>query len=157
SYHTANDQTTPGSEAVVASLSPTFLVLNNNVTEMGERMQWAAHMAYFYKSFMLLAEGGLGYQGYSDNGKTSTRVPFSGWMVRGPSSLPGKQLPRRVNVVRPINLFGYNKGKLGLGAWEVHARFSNLQLDNRIFTAGFADPNQWTDLCNIVDVGTNWY
>ena len=82
SFHTANDQTTAGSEPVVASLSPTFLALNNNVTERGERMQWAAHMAYFYESFMLLAEGGGGYQGYAIDGKTSTRVPFTGWMVQ---------------------------------------------------------------------------
>ncbi len=157
SFHTANDQTTPGSEAVVSTLSPTFLRLNSNVTELGERMQWAAHMAYFYKSFTLLAEGGLGYQGYSNNGKDSTRVPFSGWMVQGTYFLTGEQLTRRVNVVRPISRFGYDKGKLGLGAWEVHARFSNLQLNNRIFTAGFADPNQWSNLANIVDVGTNWY
>ncbi len=157
SFHTANDQTTPGSEPVVGTLSPTFLRLNSNVSELGERMQWAAHMAYFYKSFTLLAEGGLGYQGYSNNGKTSTRVPFSGWMIQGTYFLTGEQLTRRVNVVRPISRFGYDKGKLGLGAWEVHARFSNLQLNNKIFTGGFADPNEWSNLANTVDVGTNWY
>jgi phosphate-selective porin OprO/OprP len=156
-YHTANDQSSGGTEATVASLSPTFLALNNNVTERGERFQWAAHIAYFYESLMILAEGGGGYQGYSDDGRTSTRVPFAGWMVQSTYFLTGEKLTRRVNVVRPVHRFGFEKGKFGLGAVEVHARISELDLSNRVFTAGLADPNQWTDRCDILDVGANWY
>ncbi len=157
SFHTANDQTTPGSEAVVASLSPTFLALNNNVTELGQRMQWSGHIAYFYESLTVLAEYGGGFQGYSSNGKTSTRVPFSGWMVQGTYFLTGEKLTRRVNVVRPINKFGFDKGKFGWGAVEVHSRFSDLELGKQVFTGGFADPNQWTNRAYAIDTGVNWY
>ena len=49
------------------------------------------------------------------------------------------------------------EGRCGPGAWEVTARYSQLDLDSRIFTAGLADPNLWTNHAQLVDVGVNWY
>ena len=37
------------------------------------------------------------------------------------------------------------------------ARYSMLELNRRVFTAGFADPNLWTNHTQMVDVGFNWY
>ncbi len=154
-YRTANDQTTSSS---ASALSPTFLALNSNVTERGMRSQWSGHVAYFYKSLMLLGELGGGTQGYSTNGRTSTQVPFEGYMVQAAYFLTGEQLTRRVNVVRPRRNFGYNKGgEFGFGAVEVHARYSQLGLGRQIFTGGFADPNQWTNNAYAIDTGVNWY
>lgn len=153
-FRTASDQTT---STAANSLSPTFLTLNNNVTELGEHLQWSAHLAYFYESFTLLAEYGGGYQGYSNDGKTSIRTPFSGWMVQGTYFLTGEKLTRRVNVVRPLQRFGYTNGKFGIGAIEVHSRFSDLEIGKQVFTGGFADPNQWTNRAYAIDTGANWY
>ena len=47
--------------------------------------------------------------------------------------------------------------RFGIGAWEPTARYSQLDLDSRIFTAGLADPNLWTNHAKLVDVGVNWY
>ena len=44
-----------------------------------------------------------------------------------------------------------------MGAFEVTARYSELQLGRRVFTAGFADPSLWTNYTQMVDVGFNWY
>ena len=54
-FETANDQT-PSNGAT--SLSPTFLHLNNNIIELGERVQWAAHAVWYYKSLFLMGEYG---------------------------------------------------------------------------------------------------
>ena len=79
-------------------------------------------------------------------------------MVQASYFLTGEKLTRRVNVVRPLNDFGYNKkGQFGWGAFEVHARFSELDLGKQLFAAGFADPNLWTNHASATDVGMNWY
>ena len=54
---TAADQTP---NATVNTLSPTFLTFNNNTVERGKRVQYAGHIAWFWDSFMLLAEYGGG-------------------------------------------------------------------------------------------------
>ena len=40
---------------------------------------------------------------------------------------------------------------------EVFARYSTLDLGRNIFTAGFADPNLWTNHVWATDIGLNWY
>ncbi len=155
-FATANDQ---AASTVAQSLSPTFLQFNNNVVENGQRDQWSGHAVYYYKSLGLLAEYGGGFQNYSRGNTTTGRVqiPFDGYMLQGFYFLTGEQITRRVNVVRPLKDFGFHNGEFGLGAIEVHARYSTLHLDKEIFTAGLADQNQWTNNAYIIDVGSNWY
>lgn len=153
-FRTANDQT---NNSAAASLSPTFLTFNNNVTELGRRMAWDAHIVWFYNSLMLISEYGGGFQGYSTDGLHSTKVPFESFMVQGTYFITGERYTRRVNLIRPLRDFGFKKGKFGIGAIEVHSRFSELNIGRDIFAAGLADPNQWTNQAYIVDVGANWY
>ena len=42
-------------------------------------------------------------------------------------------------------------------AFELTARYSELGLGPRVFTAGLADPNLWTNRAEMTDVGFNWY
>ena len=156
-FTTANDETS--SNAVATSLSPAFLTLNGNVLEQGKRVQYSGHLAYFYKSFMLLGEYGGGSAGYGFSGKpnSTTQIPLQGYMVQATYFLTGEQLTRRVNVVRPLHDFGFKNGRFALGAFEVHARFSELDLGKQIFAAGFADPNLWSNKASATDVGMNWY
>src|SRR5260370_2272620 len=56
--------------------------------------------------------------------------------------------------VRPLDL---RPGRFGLGAFEVTARYSELDLNPQVFTAGLADPNLWTNRAEMTDVGFNWY
>ena len=156
-FQTANDQTTNNT----LSLSPTFLALNKNAIELGPRMQWAAHAVWFYKSFFLMAEYGGVRQGYGTiNGSSSTPVNFDGYMIHASYFLTGEELTRRVNVVKPRRDFNFDVFKGGAfspGAIELQARWSTLDIGNNIFTAGFADPNLWSNHASIVDVGANWY
>ena len=156
-FTTANDETS--SNATATTLSPTFLTLNNNVVEQGKRVQYSGHLAYFYKSFMLLGEYGGGTAGYAISGKanSTSQVPLEGFMVQAAYFLTGEQLTRRVNVVRPLHDFGYKDGKFGFGAVEVHGRFSEIELGKQIFNAGFADPNLFSNRASATDIGANWY
>ena len=155
---TANDQASASNNAVVESLSPTFFAFNNNVVERGQRNQWAGHMVWFYKSLMVFAEYGGGVAGYAlTNSKTSTYIPFSGYQVTASYFLTGEELTRRVNVVKPRRDFSFGKGKWAPGAWEVFGRFSALDFSKEVFTAGFADPNLWSNHAWATDVGLNWY
>ena len=157
-FETANDQTS-GSGAI--SVSPTFLHLNNNAIELGQRVQWAADTVWFYKSLMLMAEYGGARAGYGFvNSKASTPVNFSGYHVTASYFLTGEQLTRRVNVVKPrrdFNFGVFTGGPFSPGAWEAYARFSTFDVGRNIFTAGFADPNLWTNHAWTTDIGLNWY
>ena len=125
--------------------------------ELGRREQWSGNIAYFYRSLTLLAEYGGGFQGYSTNKTTSIRIPFDGFMVQAAYFLTGERTTRRVNLVRPIRRFGFTDGEFGIGAVEVHARYSELNLGSRIFAAGLADSNFWANRAGAVDLGLNWY
>ena len=118
-------------------------------------------MAWFYKSFFLMAEYGGARAGYGFvNGNTSTPINFSGYHVTASYFLTGEQLTRRVNVVKPRRDFNFDffkGGQFSPGAWEVYARYSTLDIGNNIFTGGFADPNLWTNHVWTTDIGLNWY
>jgi phosphate-selective porin OprO and OprP len=84
-------------------------------------------------------------------------VAYNGYMVQASYFLTGEELTRRVNVVKPKRDFNWVKGKRGPGAVELDARFSTLDFSKEIFTAGFADPNLWSNHAWATDVGLNWY
>lgn len=155
---TANDETAATSNPTVESLSPTFLAFNNNVVEQGQRNQWAGHMVWFYKSLMVFGEYGGGVAGYAlANAKTKTYIPYYGYNVSASYFLTGEEITRRVSVVKPKRDFSFAKGNWAPGAWELFARFSALDFSKQIFTAGFADPNLWSNHAWTTDVGINWY
>src|SRR5262249_19602724 len=45
----------------------------------------------------------------------------------------------------------------GPGAWEIVGRVSELRLGEKVFTAGFADPNRWSNSALTTELGMNWY
>ncbi len=157
-FETANDQTPNNA----TSLSPTFLHLNNNVIELGERVQWGAHAVWYYKSFFLLAEYGGARAGYGlVNNNNSVPIDFSGYNVTASYFITGEQVTRRVNMVQPIRDFNFNFLKPGEkfspGAVELYTRYSTMDIGRNIFTGGFADPNLWTNHVWATDIGLNWY
>ncbi|HWE38416.1 MAG TPA: porin [Isosphaeraceae bacterium] len=156
-FHVANDQTSQGSEPVVATLSPIFFRFNNNVTELGQQAQWTAHAVWYYKSLMVLAQYNGGFQNYSNNGRTTVNVPYEGWFIQATDFITGEQVTRRVNLVKPLHDFGLKKGNRGIGAIEVHGRFAQMSIGKDAFAQGLADPNIWTNQVYVTDVGANWY
>jgi phosphate-selective porin OprO and OprP len=176
---TANDQSTNGSPATV-NVSPTFLIFNSKALEDGMRMEWATDVAYYYRSFTMLANYEGGFQNYALASPTTLpsttafgsfasgafvgvagthrqAVPMQGWSVAATYFVTGEQITRRVYLVEPRRPFGYYNGRLNPGAIELYSRFSNLQLDDKIFTGGFANGAFWANRADAIDTGVNWY
>lgn len=134
-----------------------FLTFNNDVIVNGPRELWSLHTAYFYRSFMLLAEWQSGFQDYARaNGATRVRLPVDGFYVQASYIFTGERMASRgrLNPNRPFDL---RRGKFGLGAWEAVFRYADLVLGREVFTAGLADPNIWTNDVQVTDLGVNWY
>jgi phosphate-selective porin OprO/OprP len=158
-FETANDQTT---SVPAQTLSPTFLVMNNNTKELGNRVQWGGHVVWYYRSLFLLAEYGGSREGFGlVNNNVSTPVNINGWNVTASYFLTGEQITRRVNMVQPRQDFNFKFLKPGEkftpGAVEVFARYGTFDMGRNIFTGGFADPNLWTNHVWATDIGLNWY
>jgi phosphate-selective porin OprO/OprP len=155
-FTTANDQTTATN---AAGVSPTFLTFNNNVIDNGMRASWNAHIAWYIKSLGILTEYEGGYETFSPGaGGHRVKVPNQGYNLQAWYFITGETLTRRVNVIKPKKDFGIKGGRItGPGAIEVHARFSELNLGNQVFTGGLVDPNEWSNSASIVDTGFNWY
>src|SRR5262249_50993062 len=135
-----------------------FLTFNNNVIVNGPRNLWSLHTAYFYRSLMVLAEWQSGFQDYALANTTDSRVrlPIESFYVETSYFLTGERMASRGRV-KPLRSFDLRPGQFGLGAWEVFFRFADLSLGRQVFSAGLADPNQWTNHLFVTDLGINWY
>jgi phosphate-selective porin OprO/OprP len=145
------------STSAANSATVPFLAFNNGVTERGPRALWELHTAYYYGGLTLLAAWQAGYESYARGATgSSTRIPINGWFAQAGYILTGETLRDRT-LIDPLHPFDLRPGRFGLGAFEVTARYSELELDPRVFTAGLADPNLWTNRAEMTDVGFNWY
>jgi phosphate-selective porin OprO and OprP len=134
-----------------------FLAFNPGVIERGARALWELHAAYYYRGLTLLGAWQGGYESYANGEKGSpTRIPIGGWFAQAGYILTGETIRDRT-LIDPLRAFDLRHGRFGLGAFEVTARYSELELNRRVFTAGLADPNLWTNHTQMVDVGFNWY
>src|SRR5512135_2208565 len=135
-----------------------FLAFNNNVRERGDRKLWELHATYFYKGLSVLAawDSGINSFALTTPGARPVPLPVSGYHVAVGYFITGEALEKRA-LVAPLHPFDLRKGKFSLGALELQARFSELEVGKQVFTAGLADPNLWTNRASFVDVGFNWY
>jgi len=152
----------PGGDAVNSTVagnaaSLPFLAFNPGVLERGGRALWEAHLAYYYGGLSLVTALEGGHESYA-NGPAAPplHVPINGWFVQAGYLLTGETIRDRT-LIQPLHPFDLRAGRRGCGAWELTARYSQLDLDPRVFTAGLANPNLWTNHAKLIDVGVNWY
>jgi phosphate-selective porin OprO and OprP len=145
------------SSAAVNTASVPFLAFNPGVMERGARALWELHAAYYHGGLSLIGAWQGGYESYAvgDAGRPS-RIPIGGWFAQAGYILTGETIRDRT-LIDPLRPFDLRPGRFGLGAFEVTARYSELDLNPRVFTAGLADPNLWTNRAEMTDVGFNWY
>lgn len=155
SFRTATNASNAGTADRVA---PPFLAFNNGVIERGERAFWSTHLAYFYKHLSVLAAYNGGNIDYAINDRAATNVlvPTHGYSIAAGYFLTGETIERRT-IVDPLKPFDIRKGKFGLGALELAARYSTLDIDDGVFINGLADPNLWSNHVWITNLGVNWY
>ena len=152
-------------------VGPEFFAFNSNVREFGFHAFWDLHLAYYYRHLSLIAEWQSGFEDYgivtSRSVATSAsqfhttplgrvRVPTQSYYVQAGYFVTGETVSSR-GVVKPIRDFDLRKGRFGLGALELAARFNPLSFGNQVFTGGLADPNLWTNNLYTIDLGVNWY
>ena len=145
------------SSAAVNSAGVPFLAFNQGVMERGLRALWELHAAYYHGGLSLIAAWDGGYESYAlGNAGRPDRIPIGGWFVQAGYIITGETLRDRT-LIEPLHPFDLRPGRFGLGAIELTARYSLLDLNSRVFTAGLADPNLWTNRADMTDVGFNWY
>jgi phosphate-selective porin OprO and OprP len=147
---------TSGSAGTAANVP--ILAFNPTVRERGERALWELHSAYYYKGLSLLGAWDSGYQNYAmgSSGPAPVKVATAGYFIQAGYIVTGETIRDRT-LIDPLHPFDLRKGRFGLGALELTARYSELQLGKSIFTGGLADPNLWSREAQMVDVGFNWY
>jgi phosphate-selective porin OprO/OprP len=146
------------SPAATNAAEEPFLAFGPNVLERGTRDLWEAHLAYYYGGLSLVSAIEGGHESYSNGPPPAppVHVPIDGWFVEAGYLLTGETIRDRTNI-QPLHPFDLRAGRRGFGAWEVTARYSQLNLGSEVFTAGLADPTLWTNHAKKVDVGLNWY
>jgi phosphate-selective porin OprO/OprP len=146
-----------GTPSAANTASVPFLAFNPNVRERGDRALWELHLAYYYGGLTLLAAWQSGFESYArGTDGSATRIPIDGWFVQAGYIITGETIRDRT-LVQPLRPFDLRRGRFGLGAFELTARYSELDLSSRVFTAGLSDPNLWTNRVEMTDVGFNWY
>jgi phosphate-selective porin OprO and OprP len=148
----AADSTSASNAATVP-----FLSFNSGVRERGTRALWELHAAYYFRGLSFLAAWQGGTESYAKGAAGPTvGVPIHGWFVQAGYIVTGETIRDRT-LIDPLRPFDLRCGRFGLGAFEPTARYSELDLDPRVFTAGLADPTLWTNRAQLIDVGCNWY
>lgn len=147
-------QTSENDEAAQAA-SSIFLEYENGVVARGERLQGAIHTALYSGPVSIEAEVYAGRFGAAANTHSSTiGLPVYGYDVTVASFLTGENVEDRSTVapLRPMTRDGASWGAL-----ELFGRYSSLKIGNQVFSAGLANPNDWTNSAGITDIGANWY
>ena len=147
-------QTSENDEAAQAA-SSIFLEFNTGVVARGQRLQGALHTALYSGPYSLEAECYAGRFGAAaDPASASLGIPVFGYDVTVARFLTGETVEDRKSVapLRPVT-----KDGAGWGALEVFGRYSQLRLGDQVFSAGLANPNDWTNNLGITDIGLNWY
>ncbi len=135
-----------------------FLAFNPNVIESGYRVLWDLHAAYYYRHLSLIAEWASGFSDYAFTSQPQqrTHLPVGSYFVQAGYFLTGETVANR-GTLKPLRNFDLRPGKFGLGAIELGARISTLDIGQEIFTHGLANPDLWTNNLYTIDVGVNWY
>ena len=140
--------------------SENIRLIDTGTIDADNVLEWGLEAAGNYKS--LYAQGG--YFGYDVSLRTGALADpsFSGWYVQTSWLLTGEQKPYRpergaYGAPKPLDPLTFDKG--GIGAWEIAARYSDLNLDFQAglpgtvkTAAGVRGGDQ-----KIYTVGLNWY
>jgi phosphate-selective porin OprO/OprP len=123
----------------------------------GRRLTYTPQLYYYAGSFGLMAEYVDSAQKVAATMGSQTilhDIDNHAWQVAGSWVLTGQQKSYRA-VVPDKCLEGADNR--GIGAWELVARYTALNVDPTTFAAGFADPTKSAGAARAWVVGMNWY
>ncbi|WP_417848871.1 OprO/OprP family phosphate-selective porin [Thalassoglobus sp.] len=144
-------QTSENDEAAQAA-STQFLEFNPDMQWVGGRQQGALHVANYSGPLSIEAEVyALSFQARADEHSAAVWLPILGYDVTASWFLTGESVTGR-GVIEPLAPLGE-----GFGAWEIFGRYSDINISEKVFTAGLADEADWTRHVGMTDIGFNWY
>jgi len=110
------------------------------------------HIANYAGPLSLEAEVyALSFQARQNVAAPSVWLPVVGFDATAAMFLTGERVTGR-GIVEPLAPIGS-----GPGAIEVFGRYSNINISDKVFTAGLADEADWTRRVGMTDIGFNWY
>lgn len=131
---------------------------SSSVYADGDRRRWTPQGYYTYGPLFLLAEYARVSQEVTriNGGVHHATLDHDAWQVAASWFLTGED--NSFGVVKPKRPFDLDKG--GLGAWEVAARYSELNVDDAAFDGGanaYADPQVSAKSAHSWALGVNWH
>jgi phosphate-selective porin OprO/OprP len=145
---------------------PSFKTLGQNIFfsyatgafAAGRRLRYTPQLYYYNGPFGLLAEyveSGQAIAATVNNQTVSRDITNHAWQVAGSWVLTGEKKSYR-GVIPHKGLEGI-KGNNGIGAWELAARITEINIDPTAFLVKFADPTKSAQAARAWTVGLNWY
>jgi phosphate-selective porin OprO/OprP len=148
-------QSSENDESAVAA-SAIFLEWNEDAAGLGDRLQGALHLAWYCGPWTFESEWQASRAGLTPNGTDIVEVTAHGFHAGLGCMLTGETVEGRTTVepLRPIDPRG---GFSGMGAIELLARYSELNISDAVFDEGLSDRDSWANKAYTTDCGLNWY
>jgi phosphate-selective porin OprO/OprP len=126
------------------------------VTSSGDRTRWSPQGFFHLGRVGMLAEYAEASHEVqnAETGRPTTKAELtnSAWAVTGSFLLTGEDAS--YGAVKPKDFFVPSNGKLG--ALQLVARYSRLDIDQDTFSQGYADPARSVQRASAWGVGVNW-
>ena len=134
-----------------------FFTYASTVVADGTRWRVSPQGYYYYGPFGLLGEYVIDNQRLAGGSVTgankSVDLQNSAWDISAGWVLTGEDAG--YNGVTPLHPFNLHGGSWG--AWQVVARYANLDVDDTVFTDGFASSATSASEARAWSLGLNWY
>jgi len=129
-----------------------FFTYTNGAYAGGQHWRVSPQSYYYYGPLGLLGEYVVNGQRVT-NGKTTADVINNAWEITGSWLLTGEDAT--YSAITPRHNFDPRNGQWG--AWQVVARFAELNVGNDAFTSGLASRKTSADGAQAWAVGVNWF
>ena len=139
---------TPGQQAKLITYA-------TNLASTGDKVRWTPQAYYFNGPLGLLAEYAQSEFDVTDGTYRANNVKNDAWHITGSWILTGENAS--FGAVKPKNT--YNPDGAGWGAWEVAARYQEINIDDKLFdgTTHYLTSATQSKSAKAWALGVNWY
>ena len=142
------DIKTPGQQAKL-------ITYNTSLASAGDKVRWTPQAYYYNGPLGLLAEYAQSEFDVVNGNNRANNVKNEAWHITGSWVLTGENAS--FGKVKPKN--AYNPDGAGWGAWEVAARYQEINIDDKLFdgSTNFLTTASQSKSARAWALGLNWY